>query len=131
MTNTYNAMYRTISRWLTSKRKKCHTLLQRKRNKDDSIPWCNHITNVSYIHPLIHGNLHVIILISIIYINFIHEYVTKNLYTMDISSDRFNSLYLSMPPRRCIYSSDCASSFNKWLRTKDHESSCNASTYSQ
>ena len=38
MNNTYNVMYTTISQWLTSKRKKCHALLERKRNKDDVIP---------------------------------------------------------------------------------------------
>ena len=40
------------------------------------------------------------------------------------SSNRFNSLNLSMPPSRLIYSLDhFASSLSKWLRTKDHESS--------
>ncbi|KAH1215500.1 hypothetical protein GmHk_13G036624 [Glycine max] len=40
------------------------------------------------------------------------------------SSDCFYSSNLSMPPSRFIYSSDhFASSFSKWLRTKDHESS--------
>jgi len=38
MTNTYNAMNRTISWWLTSEREKHHALLERKRNKDDVIP---------------------------------------------------------------------------------------------
>ena len=38
MTNTYNTMHETISRWLNSKRKKCHVLLERKRKKDNLIP---------------------------------------------------------------------------------------------
>ena len=38
MTNTYNVINKTISWWLTSKREKHDTLLERKRNKDDVIP---------------------------------------------------------------------------------------------
>ena len=37
MTDTYNAMHKTICWWLTSKRKKCHALLERNRNKNDII----------------------------------------------------------------------------------------------
>ena len=66
MTNTYNVMNKTISWWLTFKREKHHALLERKRNKDDIIPSCNHITHINNIHPLIHGYMHITILISII-----------------------------------------------------------------
>ena len=59
-------MNKTISRLLTSKREKCHALLERKKNKDDVIPWSNYITHIGNIHPLIHGYLHVTILINII-----------------------------------------------------------------
>ena len=38
MTDTYDAMHKIIYWWLTSKRKKCHALLERQRNKDDIIP---------------------------------------------------------------------------------------------
>ena len=38
MTDTYNEIYKTISWGLTSKKKKRHALLERKKNKDDIIP---------------------------------------------------------------------------------------------
>ena len=58
VTNTYYAMHRRICWWLTSKRKKCHALLQRQWYNDNIIPWCNDIFHLGYIHPLIHSNLH-------------------------------------------------------------------------
>ena len=66
MTDTYYAMHKRICWWLTSKRKKCHALLERQRNKDDIIPCCNNISHVSYIHLLIYGNLHVTVMITFI-----------------------------------------------------------------
>ena len=38
VTNTNYAMYRRISRWLTSKRKECHALLVRQGYNDYIIP---------------------------------------------------------------------------------------------
>ena len=57
VTNTNYAMHRRISRWLTSKKKERHALLVRQGYKDYIIPWCNHISHVNYIHPLIHSAL--------------------------------------------------------------------------
>ena len=86
------------------------------------------ISHVSYIYPLVHGNLHVTVnKLNLFKANLIEQNVTIKLYTMDnpsTSRDRFNSSNLSMPLRRLIYSSDhFASSLSKWLLTNDHESS--------
>ena len=81
--------------------------------------WCNHITHVGYIYPLIRDNLHVTVLIRFICWKLIHQNITNNLYIMDnpsISSDHFNYSNLSMPLSRLIYSSNhFASSLSKWL----------------
>ena len=127
MTNTYDLMHRRIYWWLISKRKKCHALLEWKRNKDDIIPWCNNISHVGYIHPLVHGNLHVTVnKLNLFKANLIKQNVTIKLYTMDnpsTSRDCFNSSNLSMPPTRLIYSLDhFVSSLSKWLNTNDHKS---------
>ena len=57
MADSYYAMHKRIYWWLTSKRKERHALLKEQRYKDYIIPWCNDISYLSYIHPLIHSNL--------------------------------------------------------------------------